>query len=232
MISLINKNKTLKANNYNDKKENSITSILVVILYFIWPYFSKFITSFISNDMIGKIVSVLLNLLLVMYLVYIYKDTFKNDFKKLKENPKGLFKKLIISLPLMIISVIIVNLIVMNLFNINTISENDQVLYQMFKQTPLLVFILTVLYYPVLEGIVFRKTFKDIINSKWLFIIITSLVYFFFNIAYTSLSIENILSSLYYIVIMFYLSKIYYETDNLVLSIILLMLYNSFVFLV
>lgn len=221
------KNKqSLKSNN-----KTSIISVIIIGIYFILPYIinnveSKFPSSF------GNYINIGLNILFLMILLFIYKKDIKEDFVKIKKDPKMYAKKLIIFLFLMILSVALINAIVISIFHIKNIAGNEQTLYHLFKTYPLVTILLTIVYYPILEGIIFRKTIKNIITDKRLFIIVTCLLYFFFNIVYSPISFQNIVSSLYYIVLMFYMSKIYWDTDNFSISVILLMLYNIFVTLI
>ena len=64
-----------------EKNKNSLKSIMIIILYFIFPYLMKFLSGI-------KWLTLLFYMLFVLLIIYLYKDTFKNDFKDLKENKK------------------------------------------------------------------------------------------------------------------------------------------------
>ncbi len=225
MMTNKNRNKNIEVNNDINK---SIISLFIIAIYFIWPYFINLFNFTKYNNLI----EIILNMFLVLVLLFIYRKDFVNDFIMFKEAPGKCIKKLLINLLLMILSVAILNILITLCFSIETISGNEQALYQIFEKNPLVLVLLTVVYYPILEGIVFRKTIRNIISDKYLFIIVTCLLYFFFNIVYAPFSVMNILSSLSYLVLMFYMSKIYWDTNNFTLSIILSMLYNIFVTLI
>lgn len=215
------KNKKTK----NNKNSVFIKSILVIISYFLLPYIVKFITD-------SKVVSILLYLIYAIVLVFLYKNTFVSDFVDGKNNIKKYLKNMLISIGLIIISMIAVNLFVGILFDIKETSENDFSLLNNFKENPLIIILLTCLYYPLVEGIIFRKSIRDIIDNKWFFIMFSSLFYFFFNVVYTSMSFNNIMASLCYITTMMIVSTSYWKTNNFTLSILIMSVFNILVSLI
>lgn len=202
-----------------EKNKNSLKSIMIIILYFIFPYLMKFLSDI-------KWLTLLFYMLFVLLIIYLYKDTFKNDFKDLKENKKKYIKSILINVVLIFAVMIITNALIVILLNINETSENDYSLLTMFKKSPLALILLTSVYYPLVEGVIFRKSVRDIIDNKWTFIIFSSVFYFFFNIAYTSLSLNSIITSLCYLFSMMILSNYYYKSNNFTASVIVMMIYN------
>ena len=92
---------------------------------------------------------------------------------------------------------------------------------------------MTIIYYPIVEEIVFEKTLKDVIKSKWLFIILSSVFFWYYNIAFTAnLTYVTIMSSFYYFVLGFIRALAYHKTDNLVVPICIKSIYNAFVTLI
>ena len=60
-----------------EKNKNSLKSIMIIILYFIFPYLMKFLSGI-------KWLVLLFYMLFALLIIYLYKDTFKSDFKDLK----------------------------------------------------------------------------------------------------------------------------------------------------
>ena len=54
----------------------------------------------------------------------------------------------------------------------------------------------------------------------------SSVFYFFFYVAYTSLSFTSIITSLCYLFSMMLLSSYYYKTNNFTASVLVMMIYN------
>ena len=202
-----------------EKNKNSLKSIMIIILYFIFPYLMKFLSGI-------KWLTLLFYMLFALLIIYLYKDTFKNDFKDLKENKKKYIKSILINVVLIFAVMIITNALIGILLDIKETSENDYSLLAMFKKSPIALILLTSVYYPVVEGVIFRKSVRDIIDNKWMFIMFSSVFYFFFNIAYTSLSLNSIITSLCYLFSMMILSNYYYKSNNFTASVIVMMIYN------
>lgn len=201
------------------QNSNLIKSILVIISYFILPY----LVSFISDSNLFKY---LIYAVYFIFIIYLYKDTFIDDIKNIKENKKSSTKTIILGVIAIFIITILVNASIGIIFNIKKTSENDYSLLKLFNESPFILMILTCIYYPVVEGVIFRKAIRDVVDKKWLFIIFSSLFYFFFNIVYTSMSFDTIMSSVCYFTTMMILSYIYFKTDNFTISMFILMLYN------
>lgn len=202
-----------------EKNKNNLKSIMIIILYFIFPYLMKFLSGI-------KWLVLLFYMLFALLIIYLYKDTFKSDFKDLKENKKKYVKSILINVVLIFVVMIITNALIGILLNIKETSENDYSLLTMFKKSPLALILFTSIYYPLVEGVIFRKSVRDIIDNKWTFIIFSSVFYFFFNIAYTSLSLNSIITSLCYLFSMMILSNYYYKSNNFTASVIVMMIYN------
>lgn len=203
----------------NKENKNNLRSIMIIILYFIFPYIMRFLSGV-------KWLVVLLYMLFALLILYLYRNTFKNDFKDIIENKKKYLSSILINVALIFVIMLITNALIGMLFDIKQTSENDYSLLAMFKKSPIILMFLTSLYYPVIEGVIFRKSVRDIIDNKWIFIIFSSVFYFFFNVAYTSLSFTSIITSLCYLFSMMLLSSYYYKTNNFTASVIVMMIYN------
>lgn len=202
-----------------EEKKNSLISLLIIILYFLLPYMS----SLFGN---AKITSAVISLIFGIGIIIVYRKSFVSDFKDLSKNKGKYFRNILLNV-LIIFGITILTNLLLNLFlDIKETSENDYSLRAMYKSSPLALLFLTVVYYPIIEGIVFRKTIREIIDKKWMFIIFSSLFYFFFNIVYTSFSLSNMLSSLCYFFIMLVLSNNYFKTNNLTSSILIISICN------
>lgn len=202
----------------NKENKNNLRSIMIIILYFIFPYVMKFLSGV-------KWLVVLFYMLFALLILYLYRNTFKKDFKDIIENKKKYLSSILINVALIFVIMLITNALIGMLFDIKQTSENDYSLLAMFK-SPIILMFLTSLYYPVIEGVIFRKSVRDIIDNKWIFIIFSSVFYFFFNVAYTSLSFTSIITSLCYLFSMMLLSNYYYKTNNFTASVIVMMIYN------
>lgn len=203
----------------NTQNKNSIRSILIILLYFIFPY----IINFLSNS---KLLITFSYLLLAAIIIFAYKNTFIKDFKEIRKNKKKYALSILKNVAIIFVVVVATNALIGILFNIKETSENDYSLLAMFRKSPIILILLTGIYYPIVEGVIFRKAIRDIINNKWLFIIFSSIFYFFFNVVYTSMSFTSMMTSLCYLFSMMVLSNYYWKTDNFTASIIVMTIYN------
>ena len=203
----------------NKENKNNLRSIMIIILYFIFPYVMKFLSGV-------KWLVVLFYMLFALLILYLYRNTFKRDFKDIKENKKKYLSSILTNVVLIFVIMLVTNALIGMIFDIKQTSENDYSLLSMFKKSPIVLMFLTSLYYPVIEGVIFRKSVRDIIDNKWMFIMFSSVFYFFFNVVYTSLSFTSIITSLCYLFSMMLLSSYYYKTNNFTASVLVMMIYN------
>ena len=213
----------------NFKRERLLISLSVIIFYLICPYIIAAIKKLFN---IGDclFLSIILHLALVMILLFIYRKDLKDYFDDFKKNKKKYLKLIIIFAIISILAVIVINGIIIHVLNINHVTENENALLESFKTYPLIVSLLTIVYYPIVEEIVFEKTIKDVISNKWLFIILSALFFWYYNIAYIGgISYITIISSLYYFVAGFIRALVFYKTDNLYVPMGIKSLCNLFV---
>lgn len=211
--------------NKNIANNNAIKSIVIILLYFMVPY----LIGFVSNTLA---VNVIMYALLAILLILCYKDTFIKDFKDLKKNNKKYIKSILLNVLLVFVVMTLTSLVIGLVFNIRETTENDYSLRNMFSKSPLVLMFLTCIYYPVVEGIVFRKSVRDIIDKRFAFVMFSSLFYFFFNIVYTSMNFNNIMASLCYFFSMLIVSNMYFRNNNFTSSIIVMSIYNFIIFLI
>ncbi len=213
------------------KTNKLLVSLLVIVFYFLWPVivgvFKDVLGITSGNDFVFGIFC---NILLAVILISIYfKDLkiYASDFKK----KKGKFiKTILIYFLITIVGIAITNVFVMDILKVDQIAGNDSILFESFKSYPLLVAFLTVVYYPLVEEIIFEKTLKDVIKNKWLFIVLSAMFFWYYNIAYLGeITYLSIVSSLCYFVGGFIRAIAFYKTDNLYVPIGIKALYNLFV---
>lgn len=203
-------------------------SLCVILLYFVWPYFCSYVLSFLNIDKNLKLfLNLILNFICLASIIFIYVNDLKKDYKKFIKNFKSYMKK---GLKYFIIGLLcygIVNIIIAGVFDFSNISnDNLTTLENVFSDNIFMLFLSTVFYYPIVEELVFKKTFKDIIDNKWLFVFISAFANAFFTYAFSA---TNALSLIYIIPsTLFYmgLSYGYYATDNIMVPITYRIIYN------
>lgn len=201
-------------------------SICVVLLYFIWPYFISALLAMlrVTGD-VALYSRLFANFILLFLIIFIFFSDIKEALKKFKKNFKKLFvrggKIFIIGM----IIYMIVTFTIVGLFP-NLTNDNADSLLRIFDKSPILLLLSTVFYYPIVEELVFKKTFKSFLPNKWLFVIITAVINGSFEIMLSYSSLINLVNIIPSIIFYGILSYIYYDTDNIIVSITYRMLYN------
>ena len=227
-----------------DKKtKNLVTMAIILFLYYVYPLLQLLYAKVIGipfsmeNDQlvinISDNMSVLLKLLaditFAIILVIYYRKALKEDIKKYFKNIK---RNIFISLKYWIIGLIIMavsNYAIGYITGVST-SANQETLLKLIEATPVLSIIMTAVIAPLIEEFVFRKSIRDVIDNKILFILISGL---FFGVIHviSSISLANLLYLIPYASLGICLSIIYYKTDSIFSSILIHMLHNGLVLL-
>lgn len=164
--------------------KNAITGIFVLIFYLLSNFNSSLILNILKinyNNLstFNKIIyNISFELILIIIIIFIYRKTIINDLKNLKNiHFSNYIRYWFISLGLMLISNIIITMIT----NINT-SSNQDIIVDTFSKAPIYTIILTVLFAPILEELVFRLSFRKMFKTDIIFIITSGLFFGFMHI--------------------------------------------------
>lgn len=154
-----------------------IKGILVICSYFILQI--VFIIPFVFLLIKNKISESTLYLIIFtgMSLTYLiaYRKSLLNDFKDFKKNYKSILKTTakywVIGLGIMLISSSIIGLIGIG----DTANQDTNI--NLFKEAPIIQTIIAVIMAPIIEELVFRRSFKNFTNNKILFALVTGLIF-------------------------------------------------------
>ena len=155
-------------------------------------------------------------ILLTIFFVTIYKEDVIKSIKKFEL--KELFKLsfiFIIGLLFMILSNYIINYLIIP----NNISNNERTIRELLNNYRSIYTILLSLIIPFLEEVTFRIEFKNIINNKYIYLIVTSLIFSILHVLGSTKIIE-ILYLVPYFILGYTLSYIYLKENNII--------YNTF----
>lgn len=223
----------MKINKFINVKE-LLKGILIFILFCFSSLFQLIpITLFnikrtTSNSII---LSTFSNICLLIILIIIYRRELIKEFKLFKknllENLDTGIKYWLIGLLVMMIS----NIIITYILGLNQ-AQNEQAVQKMINKMPIMMLITAGFIAPITEEITFRKTFKNIFLNKYLFIILSGLV---FGSMHVITSYSNPLELLYIIPygsLGMAFAAMYYKTDTIYTSISIHMLHNTILTLV
>lgn len=196
-----------------------IKSILIIISYFIYDLLFKAIlyafniNFYTLNTNHKVIVTIIINVIYMLLLIFIYRKELLEELKDFKRNYKKYLSNNILIYLLGIAIMFIINLILNRITN-KTLSGNEEIVRLLIKEFPIYMFFSTVIYAPLVEELIFRKTVRKIFKNKNLFIIACGLVFGALHISNYS-DINEILYSIPYIIMGMDFAYIYYKTDNI-----------------
>lgn len=209
-----------------------ILGIVVFLLFYFSSYF-QIIPILLLNIDIQKItesqtvmLSAFSNTVLLLILYFIFRKEIKKEWQKFKdkflENIDIGIKYWLVGLAIMMISNIIIN-IVLNLGQ----AANEQAVQQMISALPWLMFINAGLIAPCTEELIFRKSFRKAFPNKWLFILMSSLIFGSLHVITSMTSPIELLYIIPYGALGGAFAYMYQKTDTIFTSITMHMFHNS-----
>ena len=177
------------------------------------------------NDLDKVIYSLSCSLLFLSIIMLCYRKTlvkdFKPYFKNFGKNFENSFKYYLVGVGVMIFS----NLIITLLFQ-GDLSTNETMVRSYINASPLLMAIDISFYAPLAEELLFRKSVRDVVKNKWLYIFISGFMFGGMHVIGT----EGLIGLLYlipYCSLGFTFAYIYAKTDNIYSSIMLHFMHNT-----
>lgn len=220
-----------------EKKFLLIIKSIIVILIFNYSKYLQYIPVKIFNINIetltpkmSAVLSTFSTVVLFFIFFIIYRKDLKKDFKdfiKNKENYLDIgIRYWIIGLLIMVISNYILNFVLKA-----GGATNEKSIQILIKSFPLLMIIDAGLLAPFNEEIVFRKAVKDIFNNKWIFYIITFIIFGGAHVVKNSNTILDYLYIIPYGALGVSLACAYNKTNNIFTSITMHMFHNTILIL-
>lgn len=212
---------------------NKLTKgILVFVLYLLIPMIiGMFLPSLNNSNLLSVLVRFIIDVGVIALFIYLFKDDFKEYNKGLVKNPKKVIGVGLLFALFAFIAMPICN-IILHVLNVSASDTNNDTINTLYGVIPLYMMFQTLIYSPIVEGITFRKVFKDAINNKWLFIIISGFVFGLYHIIYNMTSLSKILLMLPYFVVGMLYAGAYSKTDNIYSAFIATFVYNLAVFVI
>ena len=203
----------------------------IIINFLIYLFVPSILPLFITSNTNSKEYIILLfisYLLVALYFIFINKKELKTSIKALKLNKiKTLIIIFIIGFILNIISNYIINYIIIP----NGISNNELANRKLLMNNKIIFSILLCIIIPFIEEVLFRLELKKIINNKYIYLFITSIIFSLLH----NISDTRIIELLYiipYFILGFTFASIYIKSDNIIYSIIAHMINNLIAVLV
>ncbi|MEG2283673.1 MAG: type II CAAX endopeptidase family protein [Bacilli bacterium] len=204
---------------------------LVIVIFFSASLFRLIpikifaINTSTMSPLISSLLSLFTDICVLIACVSLYFKDLVKDFKALLKNFNSIFdssfKYWFIGLMVMIISNLLINLLAPN-----STAGNEQAVQSMLSSSPLITFICAGLLAPFIEELVFRKAFKDIIKSPWLFILTSGIVFGSLHVVFSLKSIWDLLYIIPYSSLGIAFAYILEKTDNIYSSVMMHLIHN------
>lgn len=216
-----------------NKRFGKIIKLIFIFMLFYYVNYSVYIVMKLLNitkaDLNGSalvILNAFTDLILMFILFLIYRKDLIKDFDKFRANPidnldSGI-KYWFVGLIGMIVSNVIINLV----FSTGG-PGNEKTVQSMISNLPWLMLIDAGIIGPFIEEIVFRKTFKDATKNKWLFIILSSLIFGGLHVTSNIVHWYDALYILPYSCLGLSFALSYNETDTIFTSMFMHMIHNT-----
>lgn len=200
----------------------------VLFLMILWPtviftIFNVDLNNITSKDYViyYTISSFTLSILLiVIYRKDFFRD-FKNYFKDFRKNFEVSFKYWIAGLVIMYVS----NLFITFVLN-KQLAGNEEAVRNYLVTLPLLMTFDAAICAPINEELTFRKSFKEIFPSKWVYVVMSGLIFGSLHVASYIETFSDIIYLIPYSALGIAFALLYYKTDNIFSSITMHSIHN------
>ena len=169
----------------NKNLKSVIIGVLVLFIYLIYNYIllgilSIFNINFASLTLITKqLISLISEFIVITIVIYIYRKDLYEAFKSLTDVKFSKYIKYwFLAIGLMIISNIIITM-----FTLIETSSNQEAIISTLYKAPIYTCIMSIIFAPILEELVFRLSFRKIFNSNILFIVTSGLFFGFMHVS-------------------------------------------------
>lgn len=201
--------------------------VFYIILYFLLQIF---IYSIFYKDMYNKnnlvlanVATIFVDLLILFIFIVLFRQKLIPDFNEFKKNYKSFIlnniKYWIIGLTIMLITNFLISLIIGNM---PTNEETNRIILANYPVSSIASMVIVS---PIIEELIIRKTFKDVLKNQYVYVIFSGLLFGLLHL----LVAESLLELLYiipYAALGCAFAKMYYDTDNLWTSIFFHSIHN------
>lgn len=203
---------------------------LLKTLFFFWLYFvySFVISKIFANNLIFIFIS---DVFFLLAIIFAYRKNIKNDFKNLKKNYK--LSKLIRTIVFWVLIIFIFNILCgavtdlllpdAPLFDDNTASLRTNFLssswYIVFK---------TMIFSVIAEELLYRESVYDVVKNKYLFVLVSSIIYTLLNFIFTDMSDSYLILSVlsYFLPALLFSAAYYKNKSNIIILMFIKFIYN------
>lgn len=212
----------------NEKNKALLKIIIIFLTYFVYTtVISSILTGCGIND--DLIITFIADLIFFLGISFFYKNSLKQEFLQFLKEYTILKKIFFIVKWVAILFVINIlgGIITEMIFPELATDGNTNSIYTIASISTVYTVFKTIIFAPIVEELVFKKTIRGIISNNTIFIVTSSLVYALVNIMYTEITYLTVIDFCSYFLFSAVLSYIYVRNkDNIAKPIIIKFFYN------
>lgn len=223
----------MKQNIIKDNIENTFDSMKLIktLLVFIsYLLYSNVISVVFSTFKITNttMISFFADLAFLICIVFVYKDNLKDDFKNLKNDYK--ISKIVKTVIMWVVIIFVFNILMGALTEIidpnMAFDNNSSAIISLLSSSMFYTIFKTMIFAVIAEELLFRESVSDVVKNKYLFILVSSVIYTLLNFIFIGFNYKTIFADLLtYFLPALLLSTAYVKNNN---NIIILMLIKFF----
>lgn len=223
----------MKQNIIKDNIENTFDSMKLIktLLVFIsYLLYSNVISVVFSTFKITNttMISFFADLVFLICIVFVYKDNLKNDFENLKNDYK--ISKIVKTVIMWVVIIFVLNILMGALTEITypnmADDDNTSAIISLLDVSTLYTIFKTMIFAVIAEELLYRESISDVVKNKYLFILISSIIYTLLNFIFVGFESNIIVMDLLsYFLPAILLSTAYVKNNN---NIIILMIIKFF----
>lgn len=178
----------------------------------------------INNNITTMFIS---DLIFTLIVLKVYKQDLQKEFAEYKVQKSKIKNILIWVLILFGVNIIFSLILKIVMPQLDSLDNNSESIIQLFELSTIYTFFKTLLYAPVIEELIFKKSIRDVINNNMAFVLISSSIYTIMNFIYTS----SIPEYMWFDIIQYFtfstiLSVAYIKNKNIIPVMIIKFIYN------
>lgn len=206
-----------------------IKTLLVFISYLLY---SNVISVVLSTFKItnATMLSFLADLIFLICIVFAYRDNLKKDFENLKKDYKisSIIKTIIIWVVIIFVFNILMGAITEMIYPNMATDDNTNAMSTLFKTSMSYSLFKTMMFAVVAEELLYRESISDVVKNKYIFIVISSIVYTIMNFIFVGFESDIIVMDIlsYFLPALLFSTAYVKNNNNIIILMLIKFTYN------
>lgn len=206
-----------------------IKTLLVFISYLLY---SNVISVVLSTFKItnATMLSFLADLIFLICIVFAYRDNLKKDFENLKKDYKisSIIKTIIIWVVIIFVFNILMGALTEMIYPNMATDDNTNAMSTLFKTSMSYSLFKTMIFAVVAEELLYRESISDVVKNKYIFIVISSIVYTIMNFIFVGFESDIIVMDIlsYFLPALLFSTAYVKNNNNIIILMLIKFTYN------